>query len=171
MSDQNQPAANTVEQEELPQEWLAFEDDFQDHMRRMAIEFPYYHWSPEDYNLHRRGYLRLLYELSQYRDSLEADLQADLQAANIPGSTSPSPSVFVAGLPVVETAPEQTCPICLNRYDSTPSSSEDTLEKEPALELPCKHVVGRSCLRTWLQGGNKTCPFCRVDVYAATPTE
>lgn len=77
-------------------------------------------------------------------------------------------------LPAVETAtlPEdgQSCPICWERYDDTSSStaaiiSEGDPEKEPAIRLRCNHVVGKFCLRSFLKGGNTTCPCCRAYVF------
>ncbi|MCJ1465429.1 hypothetical protein MMC07_004047 [Pseudocyphellaria aurata] len=100
---------------------------------------------------------------------------------------------ILAGLPAVETATlpegERTYPICMDEYhDDIPSatvatclnkitdddtsagtatiSSAKTLETEPAIRLRCNHVLGRTCLASWLTSGTLTCPFCRADVRA-----
>lgn len=79
---------------------------------------------------------------------------------------------LLSGLPAVETAtlPEddQSCPVCREKYE-TPSAaattSEEAPETEPAIQLRCNHVFGKSCLKRWLESGNTTCPLCRANVY------
>ncbi|MCJ1468396.1 Serine/arginine repetitive matrix protein 2 [Pseudocyphellaria aurata] len=60
---------------------------------------------------------------------------------------------------------DQLCPICTNRYSVptviTPSGSSDT---ENAVWTPCHHVIGRNCLRRWLEMRKTTCPICRANL-------
>lgn len=77
---------------------------------------------------------------------------------------------IMARLPPVETArlgeSEQVCPVCLNPYHRPSSAtSSRTSETEHAVRLRCHHVLGRECIRQWLQDGNITCPLCRANVY------
>ncbi|KAL8687319.1 MAG: hypothetical protein Q9218_006473 [Villophora microphyllina] len=53
------------------------------------------------------------------------------------------------------------CGVCLEPYGV--SHQDDT-----PIELPvCKHMLGKTCISTWLTSGNNTCPFCRQRVLAA----
>ncbi|MCJ1465927.1 hypothetical protein MMC07_004546 [Pseudocyphellaria aurata] len=88
----------------------------------------------------------------------------------------------MAGL-VVDTAKlsdeDPSCPICMDRYTdistssntAAVSSSAEDSETEPAVQLPCRHVLGRTCLAHWLQSGNLTCPVCRASVENNTATD
>lgn len=49
---------------------------------------------------------------------------------------------------------EKNCPICLEPFQ----------ESDCPIQLPCKHVLGRDCLMTWLSTDN-TCPQCRRTVF------
>ncbi len=55
------------------------------------------------------------------------------------------------------------CPICMEEY-VTPE------HYEPPVRLPCDHVIGKDCLRSWLKSSvlnlnNNTCPMCRTVLY------
>ncbi|KAK4204181.1 hypothetical protein QBC40DRAFT_312383 [Triangularia verruculosa] len=55
-----------------------------------------------------------------------------------------------------------TCTICLTTplsFLPSPLTSSPTNDSTPTL-LPCGHIFGQSCLRTWLLS-NTTCPVCR----------
>ncbi|MCJ1467048.1 hypothetical protein MMC07_005670 [Pseudocyphellaria aurata] len=75
---------------------------------------------------------------------------------------SPSPpdaaDAVVAALPAVDAPEEQSCPICMDPY------ADDAAE--PAVRLPCRHVLGGDCLAAWLRTGTETCPICRAPVNA-----
>ena len=71
---------------------------------------------------------------------------------------------------------DQNCGICRLEYSYSSSSNisdqEDPPEK-PVL-LPCGHVFGQHCLKTWLspapEGGNSNaCPMCRHKLFEAGP--
>ncbi|MCJ1469290.1 hypothetical protein MMC07_007923 [Pseudocyphellaria aurata] len=73
-------------------------------------------------------------------------------------------------LPPVDTASlgerEKSCPVCLNDYNRPGSAtSSRPSETEHAVRLPCHHVIGRECIRYWLQDGNITCPLCRANIH------
>ncbi|MCJ1468136.1 hypothetical protein MMC07_006764 [Pseudocyphellaria aurata] len=77
---------------------------------------------------------------------------------------------IMARLPPVDTASlgerEQSCPVCLNGYNHPGSAtSSGPSETEHAVRLPCHHVIGRECIRQWLEDGNITCPLCRANVH------
>lgn len=61
---------------------------------------------------------------------------------------------------------DQSCSICQTDY-LTPGAafSSDPSETEPAIQLRCLHVMGKTCIKKWLDDGNRTCPMCRADVY------
>lgn len=79
--------------------------------------------------------------------------------------------VLLAALSLVETIslPEEdrSCPVCMENYDTSTAAtgSEPSDERECAIRLQCQHVMGKDCLRCWLEGGNATCPFCRTNIY------
>lgn len=163
MSVQNQPPNPG---EEWFEEWEVLREIFQEHLRR--TEFPYEQLSSAQQSVLERS---LFVQFQRIRLDLREFLNTHSERPSLPD--------FLDGLRVVETATlpedERSCPVCSNEYDdSTPiaagSSSEEGPEKEPALRLRCNHLVGKSCLRIWLGGGNKTCPFCRANVYATAPT-
>ena len=71
---------------------------------------------------------------------------------------------FLNSLPAVSLTdlPEgsQDCPICVEPF-------QDTRGTEMPVQLPCKHIIGKNCLRKWLNSSvlnlkNNTCPFCRA---------
>lgn len=92
------------------------------------------------------------------------------------------PKALVARLPVVDTATlaeeDRSCPICTDRYTDTVVSPSTTAasgnakdpEVEPAVQLPCLHVLGRNCLMALLKTGYRTCPSCRANVQDDTAT-
>ena len=50
-----------------------------------------------------------------------------------------------------------SCAICLEAFNSG-------AEPEPALRLPCAHVLGRRCMTRWLESHN-SCPMCRHELF------
>ena len=80
-----------------------------------------------------------------------------------------SAQTFVSNLPVVDTATldedEQHCKICCSKY----YTSQGSIAEGP-VELPCKHVFGEGCLKTWLSTHN-SCPICRHALFSTTETE
>lgn len=67
---------------------------------------------------------------------------------------------FLQSLPrlQLEELTEKDCPICLDEYGS--DSVNDTPTK-----LPCGHILGADCVRTWLVSGRDTCPQCRQQIF------
>ena len=65
---------------------------------------------------------------------------------------------FFNGLPLALSsslrADDRNCSICLTAY----------VNGEQPLRLPCSHVFGRDCLRTWLEEHN-SCPLCRRELF------
>jgi len=95
----------------------------------------------------------------------------------------PSLNIFLAtGLVQADNASsDATCCICCQPYNGTdwsricssgPDITSDTSTKEASeqpVRLPCNHVLGESCARTWFtdgEGGNDACPLCRVKLFA-----
>ena len=70
---------------------------------------------------------------------------------------------FLSQLPVVEKKilhDDTECMICLTDFGTSINGSRI----EYPLQLPCAHIVGSECIRTWLsegKEGKKTCPHCR----------
>ena len=80
-------------------------------------------------------------------------------------------AAFIEGLPEVYNDPDnEECPICLRSYPSTTlrsplhsSNDNDTAPPpEVAVQLPCGHILGVDCLKSWLEE-KTTCPLCRAD--------
>ncbi|MCJ1468397.1 hypothetical protein MMC07_007025 [Pseudocyphellaria aurata] len=77
----------------------------------------------------------------------------------------------LASLPAVNTATlsegDQSCPICLDKYDSNTSTtaSAENSDVEHAIRLRCNHLLGKSCFKKWLEERKNTCPFCRTNVF------
>ena len=73
---------------------------------------------------------------------------------------------FVVSLPYIKPAdlgpePEdQNCAVCLNKY-----GREDHLDKDTPAKLPCGHIIGAECIKTWLKQ-RESCPLCRKKVFA-----
>ena len=72
---------------------------------------------------------------------------------------------FVSNLPRIKPAnlgpePEdQDCSICLKKY-----GINDFWDKDTAAKLPCGHIIGAECIKTWLKT-SESCPLCRRKVY------
>uniref|UniRef100_A0A6C0DSY6 RING-type domain-containing protein n=1 Tax=viral metagenome TaxID=1070528 RepID=A0A6C0DSY6_9ZZZZ len=49
---------------------------------------------------------------------------------------------------------EHDCPIC---YDPITAASGE-------VRMSCNHTFHLSCIGTWLQAGNHSCPYCRTDL-------
>jgi E3 ubiquitin-protein ligase RNF181 len=67
----------------------------------------------------------------------------------------PTSKEFIEQLPtrMVREEEEQSCPICLKKFDQ-----DDELNA-----LPCKHEFHAECLVPWLQK-TASCPMCRLDL-------
>lgn len=77
----------------------------------------------------------------------------------------PSPAKkFLEEQPMVKTEDldenSQVCHICKELFDD-PVVDES---REFAIKLPCHHIMGSECLKTWFQGSN-TCPMCRSTLF------
>lgn len=63
---------------------------------------------------------------------------------------------------------ETTCHICMEPFNNNAAAADDT---EPAVRLPCSHIMGRNCIARWLATTN-SCPLCRctfVDPSSPSP--
>lgn len=58
----------------------------------------------------------------------------------------------------LEDLTEKDCPICLDEYGSDSPNDSPT-------KLPCGHVLGADCVKTWLISGRNTCPQCRHQIF------
>lgn len=75
-------------------------------------------------------------------------------------------AAFIGGLPEVDKdalEKYEMCCICLEEYGK---AVPEIAVVERALRLPCNHVMGSTCLNTWLGGSathsaTNTCPVCR----------
>lgn len=47
----------------------------------------------------------------------------------------------------------KVCSICYNQFE----------KDEKILQLPCKHIFHKECIKPWLKK-NKKCPNCRNDI-------
>lgn len=83
------------------------------------------------------------------------------------GLSNNKAETFLRSLPLVLAVDlpdnNRDCPICMEEY----VTSE---HYEPPVRLPCDHVFGKDCLRSWLQSSvlnrnNNTCPICRSVLY------
>lgn len=63
----------------------------------------------------------------------------------------------------VQTEEGEFCSVCLQEYHTLSSTSGAV---ELAIRLPCHHIIGSVCMKTWLQTSN-TCPICRYELYPA----
>lgn len=84
------------------------------------------------------------------------------------GSTKrPDPeavAAFFDGLPRMPISSEDpTCSICLQRYRDPLFTAYyiDPPDPERPVKLPCGHILGKHCVRRWLDAGHDTCPLCR----------
>ena len=94
---------------------------------------------------------------------------------------------FLKSLPILSLIDlpddNQDCPICMEKY-LTPQHDETSWgilpprtpsdrgsnPTDPPVRLPCNHIIGKDCLRSWLQSSvlnrnNNTCPMCRTVLY------
>lgn len=84
---------------------------------------------------------------------------------------------IIANLPAVETATlpegEHSCPICTETYVDIPRIAAIRSQEAPesAIRLRCNHVFGKTCLKTWLESGITTCPFCRDNIFSQEEME
>ena len=71
-----------------------------------------------------------------------------------------------------DTDHEGACPICQNSYTGTDFTIEELLADYPVRIKHCGHIVGRSCLETWMVTPKideakypfRTCPLCRTAI-------
>lgn len=72
---------------------------------------------------------------------------------------------FLQSLPLLQPSelgpdPEdKNCAICLSAYGS-PAPCYDL-----PVRLPCRHITGSACIRTWLESGKDSCPQCRGQAF------
>ena len=74
---------------------------------------------------------------------------------------------FLESLPILALADLRSdsleCPFCIEPYQNSPRS-------ERPVRLPCNHVMGKDCLRKWLNSSeananNNACPTCRAVLF------
>ena len=74
---------------------------------------------------------------------------------------------FLESLPILALADLRLdsleCPFCIEPYQNSPRS-------ERPVRLPCNHVMGKDCLRKWLNSSgananNNACPTCRAVLF------
>jgi hypothetical protein len=71
-----------------------------------------------------------------------------------------------------DTDHEGACPICQNSYTGTDFPIEELLADYPVRIKHCGHIVGKSCLETWMVTPKideakypfRTCPLCRTPI-------
>lgn len=95
---------------------------------------------------------------------------------------------FLAQLPSVpvESLPAGSdCPICSDAYPAEPTESgiarlarlllgkshEATKAIDSPVRLPCNHIIGGECIRTWISSGGTTCPLCRHRLFSLARNE
>lgn len=73
---------------------------------------------------------------------------------------------FISQLPIIAAhdleADLQDCPICHEPY---------TASNELAVRTQCNHILGSSCLESWLAIGKATCPYCRQKLWKGESSE
>jgi hypothetical protein len=91
-------------------------------------------------------------------------------AVSLAPPAEPNPEVarlarIEANLGLPETKPEEECVVCWS------SSSDEEEEEDPPLQLPCSHLVCKSCLIRLKDANRYLCPFCRLPLYTLTTTK
>lgn len=81
----------------------------------------------------------------------------------------PTHADFQSNLCYVTVPTEEDCPICIAPYDAPPAGKVAEVTHR-AVQTPCGHVYGESCLKAWLEG-NATCPTCRRVLYEVERVE
>lgn len=60
------------------------------------------------------------------------------------------------------------CPVCMQPYVELKAADKDN-KVEVAIRLPCKHLIGDSCLYRWISPFThqykNTCPLCREELF------
>ena len=86
----------------------------------------------------------------------------------------PTKQDLLSNLPLVSQPAEEKCFICLDAYESQllyPQGGDLSDEaSHRAVQTPCDHVFGESCLTMWLER-KPTCPMCRRPLYEAEDDE
>jgi hypothetical protein len=82
-------------------------------------------------------------------------------------------NAILTPVPVLQAQDDPDCPIC---REPLGQRTEDVEDGEEAVKLPCGHIFGRGCIRTWISGwipGNAfpVCPMCRANSDLLTPWE
>ena len=119
-------------------------------------------------NTRRRALTTARYELLSYDFH---DVQSGEQRASYFQLSKEKIESFVEALPVHVIldlpAKEQDCAICMEKYYGPH-------QRECPVRLPCNHVLGKECLRTWLKSppsnrNNNCCPVCRTVLLERVP--
>ena len=67
-------------------------------------------------------------------------------------------------IPITDLPPNSECPICKDEYYTT----NEVGSSEIAVMLPCQHVIGGSCIKSWLsptKEAKNSCPYCRREFF------
>ena len=82
----------------------------------------------------------------------------------------PTKHTLLSNLTLVSQPAGSACNICLESYEAARlfrhggDLSEETTHQ--AVQTPCSHVFGETCLAQWLESAN-SCPLCRQHLYEA----
>lgn len=107
-----------------------------------------------------------------FSPSIHKNLTTYARAYSLP--PVPAALAFQEQLPTL--APSQIpaekldCPVCMRPYaDFSVAGKEIDTSLESAAQLPCKHLIGSSCLYEWLSPftyqHKNTCPLCRAVLF------
>ena len=82
--------------------------------------------------------------------------QRTLWAIRIQGFLNSLPILPLTDLP----EGDKNCHVCIEPFQEAPDA-------EKAVRLPCRHILGKSCLEKWLKSSvlSNTCPMCRAVLF------
>lgn len=94
---------------------------------------------------------------SQLRDELEM-LQSTISMSSTHAKVMPFTQGMKDMLKNVKVSAEMVC-----EQPSCPICSEDYVEHEDVMKLPCTHYFHKDCVMPWLEN-KRTCPICRFEI-------